>query len=60
MFSVDTHDNMVRLAADDPQAARWAQIQADNRRLKEEIERAWEAAGLPTFHALLHRGLDKK
>jgi hypothetical protein len=58
VFSVDTHDQ-VRVPANHPDAAGWAQIQAANRKLKEEIERAWEAAGLLTFNALLRRELQK-
>jgi hypothetical protein len=54
VFAVDTHDTL-RLRADDPDAPRWAEIQAENRRLKEEIENAWEEAGLLTFNALLRR-----
>ena len=58
VFSVDTHDQ-VRVPANHPDAAGWAQIQTANRKLKEEIERAWEAAGLLTFNALLRRELEK-
>jgi hypothetical protein len=58
VFSVDTHDQ-VRVPANHPDAAGWAQIQISNRKLKEEIEHAWEAAGLLTFNALLRRELEK-
>lgn len=54
VFAVDTHD-AVQLRPDDPDAERWAQIQAANRRCKEAIERAWDEAGLLTFHGLLRR-----
>jgi hypothetical protein len=57
IFSVDTHDT-VQVDAAHPDAERWRQLQADNRRLKEQIEHAWEAAGLLTFHGLLRRGLE--
>ena len=58
VFSVDTHDQ-VRVPLGHPDAAAWAQVQAANRQLKEEIEHAWEAAGLLTFNALLRRELEK-
>lgn len=59
VFAVDTHDG-VRLDRSHPDAGPCAQIQAVNRRLKEDIERAWEAEGLLTFNALLRRGLDNR
>lgn len=59
IFSVDTHDGF-SLDSSHPDAARWAELQAANRRLKEDIERAWEEAGLLTFNALLRRELARK
>jgi hypothetical protein len=59
VFSVDTHDG-VSLDPSHPDAARWAELQTANRRLKEEIERAWEQAGLLTFNGLLRRELARK
>jgi hypothetical protein len=56
IFSVDTHDTVL-LEPGHPDAARWAQLQVANRKLKEQIERAWEAAGLMTFNGLLRREL---
>jgi hypothetical protein len=32
-------------------------LQVANRKLKEQIERAWEAAGIMTFNGLLRREL---
>jgi hypothetical protein len=58
VFSVDTHDQ-VRVDPKHPDAFAWAELQAANRKLKEEIERAWEAAGLLTFNELLRRELEK-
>jgi CheY-like chemotaxis protein len=50
-FSVDTHDNLdVRPSA--PDWAQWLELKAFNRELKDEIERAWLAEGLPTFEKL--------
>jgi hypothetical protein len=59
VFSVDTHD-AIRLEPTHPDAERWAQVQATNRRLKEEIEHAWNGEGLLTFNELLRRGLDEQ
>ncbi len=59
VFSVDTHDGF-SLDPSHPDAARWAELQAANRQLKEEIERAWEEAGLLTFNGLLRRELARK
>jgi hypothetical protein len=58
IFGVDTHD-AVRVDPNHPDAARWAELQAANRRLKEEIEHAWSAVGLTTFNDLLRRELEK-
>lgn len=56
VFGVDTHD-AISLEPSHPDAEGVAQLQADNRCLKEQIERAWEAQGLKTFNALLRDGL---
>jgi hypothetical protein len=56
VFSVDTHDAYL-IDPSHPDAARWAELQESNRRLKEEIESDWEKAGLLTFNALLRREL---
>lgn len=58
VFSVDTHD-AVRVPADHPDAPRWAQLQAANRQLKEQIESAWQQSGFLTFNGLLRRDLDR-
>ncbi len=59
VFAVDTHDT-IRLSPDHPDTALYARLQAKNRVLKEDIERAWESAGLLTFNALLRRGLNRE
>lgn len=51
-LSVDTHDN-VEVRADAPDHARWEELKRFNRELKDRIEAAWDAAGLPTHHDLL-------
>jgi hypothetical protein len=58
VFTVDTHDAFCPgLTADHPDAPMWRTLQEGNRKLKEQIEHAWEEAGLMTFHALLREGL---
>ncbi len=48
MLSVNSHDQVSGLGTGvDAQAFR--ELQAENQRLKEAIEEAWDAAGLPTF-----------
>ncbi len=59
VFAVDTHDAF-QLDDHHPDAAGWRKLQAANRQLKEQIERAWEAEGLLTFNGLLRRELAKK
>jgi hypothetical protein len=59
VFSVDTHD-AICLDTRNPDASRWTEFQRSNCRLKEQIERAWEEAGLLTFNALLRRELENK
>jgi CheY-like chemotaxis protein len=50
-FTVDTHDDLdVRPTA--PDYDRWQELKRANRRLKDDIECAWRAAGLPTFEQL--------
>jgi hypothetical protein len=58
VFAVDTHD-VLRCALSADEAETWAELQAENRRLKERIEAAWEKQGLLTFNALLRRGLTR-
>jgi hypothetical protein len=59
VFSVDTHDGF-SLDPSHPEATRWMELQTANRRLKEDIEQAWEEAGLLTFNGLLRRELTRK
>src|SRR5438105_2129378 len=61
VFHVDTHDTFQPgLPADHPEAKRWRSLQEGNRKLKEQIERAWEREGLTTFNSLLRDGLEEK
>jgi hypothetical protein len=59
VFSVDTHDGFP-CDLSGPDADRWMELQTANRRLKEQIERAWEEAGLLTFNGLLRREVGRK
>jgi hypothetical protein len=60
IFSVDTHDRMLRLCTEAilHDADAWALLQTQNARLKEEIEHAWESLGVPTHLSLLRRQLE--
>lgn len=60
LLSVNTHDQVLAL---DPNAAdlpAFRAIQAENQRLKEAIEQAWDAAGLPTFLRYLRDYLESR
>jgi hypothetical protein len=60
VFAVDTHDALLPgLPPDHPDAKQLRAIQESNRKLKEQIERAWEREGLTTFNSLLRDGLEK-
>jgi hypothetical protein len=49
MLSVNTHDQVAGVALGGPDAEAFRDLQAENQRLKETIEQAWDQAGLPTF-----------
>ena len=51
LLSVNTHDQVLALALDptSADADAFRALQSENQRLKEEIESAWDSAGLPTF-----------
>ncbi len=55
LLSVNTHDQILGLEQDsDPEdAAAFRALQAVNQKVKEAIESAWAAAGLPTFNRFL-------
>lgn len=50
-FSVDTHDDLA-ITPDMPDFEGWVELRRTNRELKERIETAWNAAGLPTHEDL--------
>jgi|SRR5579883_856716 len=60
MLSVNTHDQVAGVALDGPDAEAFRQLQAENQRLKETIEQAWDQAGLPTFLRYLRDYIDSR
>ena len=57
LLSVNTHDHALALDPNSPDAAAFMALQAENQRLKVEIEQAWDEAGLPTFPRYLREYL---
>jgi CheY-like chemotaxis protein len=53
-FGVDTHDNL-NVTEDAPDYARWNAVRDHNRRVAEEIERAWEEEEVPTVRDIQDR-----
>lgn len=49
LLSVNTHDQALALNLNPSDADAFRTLQAENQRLKESIEQAWDQAGLPTF-----------
>jgi hypothetical protein len=49
MLSVNTHDQVAGLDRNMADSQAFRELQEENQRLKEAIERAWDDAGLPTF-----------
>ena len=49
LLSVNTHDQVLALDPAAPDADAFRALQAENQRIKEAIELAWDQAGLPTF-----------
>ncbi len=49
MLSVNTHDQVTGVTLNDGDAQAFRDLQVENQRLKEAIEREWDEAGLPTF-----------
>jgi hypothetical protein len=65
MLSVNSHDQVTGLAMNAADGQAFRELQVENQRLKEAIEEAWDAAGLPTFNRYLRdyiqsRGVDEK
>ena len=49
LLSVNTHDQVAGVNLSEVDALAFRELQAENQRLKESIEQAWDEAGLPTF-----------
>jgi len=49
LLSVNTHDQVLSIDPNSPEAPALRALQAENQRLKEAIELAWDQGGLPTF-----------
>jgi hypothetical protein len=49
LLSVNTHDQVLALDPNAPDASAFRALQAENQRIKLAIEQAWDEAGLPTF-----------
>jgi hypothetical protein len=60
MLSVNTHDQVGGMGLDGADAEVFRELQAENQRLKEKIEEAWDEAGLPTFLRYLRDYIDSR
>jgi len=60
MFRADTHDKHIRPAPGSKEYAMFAELMAHNQKLAEQIESAWEQAGLPTFKQYLRNDLARR
>lgn len=58
LLSVNTHDQILALEPDAADLDAFRALQAENQRLKEAIEQAWDEAGLPTFLRYLREYID--
>jgi hypothetical protein len=58
LLSVNTHDQVLGLEPEAADLPAFRALQAENQRLKEAIEQAWDAAGLPTFLRYLREYLN--
>jgi hypothetical protein len=60
MLSVNTHDQVAGLDVGAADAQAFRELQAENQRLKEAIEQAWDDAGLPTFLSYLREYIQRQ
>jgi hypothetical protein len=60
MLSVNTHDQVMSLDPTSNEAPAFRDLQAENQRIKEAIEHAWDEAGLPTFLSYLRRYIEDR
>jgi hypothetical protein len=60
LLSVNTHDQVLAIDPNSPDADAFRALQAENQRLKEAIEAAWDQAGLPTFLRYLREYIESR
>jgi hypothetical protein len=60
MLSVNTHDQVLALDPNANDAPAFRELQAENQRIKEAIEQAWDQAGLPTFLSYLRKYIEDR
>jgi hypothetical protein len=60
LLSVNTHDQVLSLDPNSPDAPAFRALQAENQRIKEAIEQAWDQEGLPTFLRYLREYIDSQ
>jgi hypothetical protein len=60
MLSVNTHDQVAGVNLSEVDAQAFRDLQAENQRLKEAIEQAWDDAGLPTFLRYLREYIESR
>ena len=60
MLSVNTHDQVAGMDLGVSDNKAFKELQSQNQQIKEVIEQAWEAAGLPTFLQYLREYIDSR
>jgi hypothetical protein len=60
LLSVNTHDQVLTLDPSSPDMGAFRELQAENQRLKEVIEQAWDDAGLPNFLRYLREYIEQR
>jgi hypothetical protein len=60
LLSVNTHDQVLSLDPHSADAPAFRSLQAENQRLKETIEQAWDQAGVPTFLRYLREYIESR
>jgi hypothetical protein len=60
LFRADTHDRHCRPAPDSREYGAYCAMMEENHRIAKDIERAWEAEGVPTFKQFLKADLARR
>ncbi|WP_435010460.1 hypothetical protein P12x_001730 [Tundrisphaera lichenicola] len=60
LLSVNTHDHVLAIDPSAPDAEAFMALQAENQRLKVQIEQSWDESGLPTFPRYLRNYLSQQ